>query len=184
MLMKIIATFRILTLCLVGLILISCASISSQEQSRISVDLQGDCQRLYGSNKKDPVFGWDYVGWTGRNRVFAVGNANGQQSCGFAHDGVLGKSHNELAITALGICNSRMPGGIGCQVYAIDSNIVYSPSAIQTNSTPMSRPINNSNPPPATSNSISIQDAKSKCSDLGFKSGTEGFGKCVLQLSK
>ncbi len=26
--------------------------------------------------------------------------------------------------------------------------------------------------------------AKIKCNDLGFKSGTEGFGKCVLQLSK
>jgi hypothetical protein len=29
-----------------------------------------------------------------------------------------------------------------------------------------------------------LSDAKKKCSDLGFKSGTEGFGKCVLQLSK
>lgn len=33
-------------------------------------------------------------------------------------------------------------------------------------------------------NSSNIDDAKKKCSDLGFKSGTEGFGKCVLQLSK
>ena len=32
--------------------------------------------------------------------------------------------------------------------------------------------------------SINIDDAKKKCSDLGFKSGTEGFGKCVLQLTK
>jgi len=29
-----------------------------------------------------------------------------------------------------------------------------------------------------------IDSAKSKCTELGFKSGTEGFGKCVLQLSK
>jgi len=29
-----------------------------------------------------------------------------------------------------------------------------------------------------------INQAKKKCTDLGFKSGTEGFGKCVLQLSK
>ena len=27
-------------------------------------------------------------------------------------------------------------------------------------------------------------NAKSKCADLGFKSGTDGFGKCVLQLSR
>lgn len=26
--------------------------------------------------------------------------------------------------------------------------------------------------------------AKSKCGELGFKQGTEGFGKCVLQLTK
>ena len=32
--------------------------------------------------------------------------------------------------------------------------------------------------------SNNIESAKNKCSDLGFKSGTEGFGKCVLQLSK
>lgn len=30
----------------------------------------------------------------------------------------------------------------------------------------------------------SIDSAKSKCVELGFKAGTEGFGKCVLQLSK
>lgn len=29
-----------------------------------------------------------------------------------------------------------------------------------------------------------IDAAKSKCVDLGFKAGTENFGKCVLQLSK
>ena len=32
--------------------------------------------------------------------------------------------------------------------------------------------------------SNNIESAKNKCSDLGFKTGTEGFGKCVLQLSK
>lgn len=29
-----------------------------------------------------------------------------------------------------------------------------------------------------------IDSAKAACKDLGFKLGTEGFGKCVLQLSK
>jgi hypothetical protein len=32
--------------------------------------------------------------------------------------------------------------------------------------------------------SNNIESAKNKCSNLGFKTGTEGFGKCVLQLSK
>ena len=31
---------------------------------------------------------------------------------------------------------------------------------------------------------LSIDVAKEKCTELGFKSATEGFGKCVLQLSK
>jgi hypothetical protein len=30
----------------------------------------------------------------------------------------------------------------------------------------------------------SIDEAKKKCADLGFKMGTEGFGNCVLKLSK
>ena len=34
------------------------------------------------------------------------------------------------------------------------------------------------------SQNFDIDSAKLKCNDLGFKSGTEGFGKCVLQLSK
>lgn len=29
-----------------------------------------------------------------------------------------------------------------------------------------------------------LQEAKTKCAELGFKPNTEGFGKCVLQLSK
>ncbi len=35
-----------------------------------------------------------------------------------------------------------------------------------------------------TQNLTSVDDAKRKCTDLGFKAGTESFGKCVLQLSK
>jgi hypothetical protein len=34
------------------------------------------------------------------------------------------------------------------------------------------------------SNSISLDTAKVKCADLGFKASTEAFGKCVLQLTK
>ena len=29
-----------------------------------------------------------------------------------------------------------------------------------------------------------IESTKKTCSDIGFKPGTEGFGKCVLQLTK
>jgi len=33
-------------------------------------------------------------------------------------------------------------------------------------------------------NNLSIESAKIKCSELGFLQATEGFGKCVLQLTK
>jgi hypothetical protein len=34
------------------------------------------------------------------------------------------------------------------------------------------------------SNGISMSDAQNKCRELGFNPKTEGFGKCVLQLTK
>ena len=41
-------------------------------------------------------------------------------------------------------------------------------------------------PTPQTQNQVGMEigEAKSKCTDLGFKTGTEAFGKCVLRLSK
>ena len=40
-----------------------------------------------------------------------------------------------------------------------------------------------STPAPAIKASkVSIDDAKSQCSDIGFKKGTERFGECVLEL--
>ena len=37
---------------------------------------------------------------------------------------------------------------------------------------------------PPTTDRLSLDASKKKCADLGFKPSTEGFGKCVLQLSK
>jgi serine kinase of HPr protein (carbohydrate metabolism regulator) len=31
---------------------------------------------------------------------------------------------------------------------------------------------------------LSLEASKQKCTELGFKPATEGYGKCVLQLSK
>jgi len=31
---------------------------------------------------------------------------------------------------------------------------------------------------------LDLSSSRQKCSELGFKAGTEGFGKCVLQLTK
>ena len=35
---------------------------------------------------------------------------------------------------------------------------------------------------PTATPTVSIKDAKSQCSDIGFKKGTEKFGDCVLEL--
>jgi hypothetical protein len=37
---------------------------------------------------------------------------------------------------------------------------------------------------PVQQSSANMDDAKKKCSDLGSKTGTEGFGQCVLKLSR
>ena len=37
-------------------------------------------------------------------------------------------------------------------------------------------------PTPTPTPKVSIEDAKSQCSDIGFKAGTEKFGDCVLEL--
>jgi len=37
---------------------------------------------------------------------------------------------------------------------------------------------------PPQKQSMSIEDASQKCLDIGFKSGTETFGSCVLKLTR
>lgn len=37
-------------------------------------------------------------------------------------------------------------------------------------------------PTPTTTTKVTIEDAKSQCTDIGFKAGTEKFGDCVLEL--
>jgi hypothetical protein len=36
--------------------------------------------------------------------------------------------------------------------------------------------------PATTTPKVTIDDAKSQCTDIGFKTGTERFGECVLEL--
>ena len=36
--------------------------------------------------------------------------------------------------------------------------------------------------PATTTTKVTIDDAKSQCTDIGFKKGTERFGECVLEL--
>jgi hypothetical protein len=45
-------------------------------------------------------------------------------------------------------------------------------------------PLREEIPKQGNQGNLDIESSKKKCGDLGFKSGTDGFGKCVLQLSK
>jgi hypothetical protein len=38
--------------------------------------------------------------------------------------------------------------------------------------------------PTAKNTEANLEDAKKKCTDLGFQQATEGFGNCVLKLAK
>lgn len=63
----------------------------------------------------------------------------------------------------------------------VDDYINGFPSTVQRSSmsstSPQRKELSSSNKEP-------IDDAKTKCTELGFKANTESFGKCVLKLSK
>ena len=91
--------------------------------------------------------------------------------------------YSELKDRAIQICYSlgglknepyiHMDGVLGYKVYRYQCNgpqpINYAPA-----------PVNNLPP----KQSVSIDQAKQQCKDLGFKLGTEKFGNCVLELTK
>ncbi|MBU3598568.1 hypothetical protein [Polynucleobacter bastaniensis] len=56
----------------------------------------------------------------------------------------------------------------------------YQCNGMQSYSAPPASPVQK---PPVTT-LLSIEQAKSKCVDLGFKQGTEQFGNCVLKFTK
>ena len=56
------------------------------------------------------------------------------------------------------------------------TQVISSPGAV----VPLTAPVS----PSVLINSNSLTEAKMKCAQIGFTEGTEGFGKCVLQLSK
>lgn len=60
---------------------------------------------------------------------------------------------------------------------------IVQPEVIQNNN-PIEKSIDSTQLPEKVGNKLSIDVAKIKCAELGFKPATEGFGKCVLQLSK
>lgn len=92
-------------------------------------------------------------------------------------------SEAELNSKASGMCYSR-----GYSYYTLvdakrngaHKQLTYQCSKQSPNPTPQ---LSNQQPIQQSSTS-SLEDAKKKCVDLGFKTGTDGFGNCVLKLTK
>ena len=59
----------------------------------------------------------------------------------------------------------------------------YSCNGLAQNSQENPMPLSMPNIPKGKQN-LSIEQSKEKCSELGFKSGTEAFGNCVLKITK
>ena len=68
---------------------------------------------------------------------------------------------------------SDMPPSNSIYGYVLNRSCGFNPSVAQIGSTK-----------PVVAGSSNLSDTKAKCSDLGFKKGTEQFGNCVLKLSK
>ena len=110
---------------------------------------------------------WDFVNF---NSIFSISNIN-KSVYRCSESKIYSKEKNNYVGTNFSIIEGS---GLAGFHYNICQG-VYS-KLIKTKNT-QSQPV-------VSQNVSNIDDAKKKCSDLGFKSGTEGFGKCVLQLSK
>jgi hypothetical protein len=80
-----------------------------------------------------------------------------------------------------------------CRLYARENEIVWndpSRSISLPGSNPSPAPVAPAYNPPqqfipsAETRGESLDSAKAKCADIGFKAGTQKFGECVLKLSK
>ncbi len=133
--------------------------------------------------------------------VFALGeDANGNQKCAYAsavdtcvswytdtgEDSVCWVRNTAEAIRR---CENITSVNATCRVLARNNKIVWDPSANKlqnTNKSLENKPVANEGQKSQATNAslMSVNEAQSKCEELGFSPKTEKFGQCVLQLSK
>ena len=70
--------------------------------------------------------------------------------------------------------SSRIYHNLQHKHYQEKSQALVPPPTTTTTPTPTTSPT-------STTTKVTIEDAKSQCSDIGFKKGTERFGECVLE---
>ena len=113
-------------------------------------------------------------------------NYIGELSIGEVAPSLRDVAYSELKDRAVEICSTL--GGLKYEPsISLDGLLGYKRYKYQCNGP---QPVNYSpapiaNPSQAPNNSsVSIDQAKQQCKDLGFKTGTEKFGNCVLELTK
>jgi hypothetical protein len=161
-----------------------CAHVTSGERVAAERYLKSSCLEAFLSSRttvSSDGFGYQY--WRYQPRAFAVANYGDQQVCGW-YRGAAGANRNSINEEAIQACNKYLPPGLVCGLFAVDDSIVGIPTSHSIQQAPIENIQKPSPPSPSsTSQQLGIDKAKVKCADLGFKLGTEGFGKCVLKLS-
>jgi hypothetical protein len=107
---------------------------------------------------------------------------DGQKYVGEFNDGKRNGQGIEYAPSGSITSQGRWENGVLVQSFAIDAKFFpfTSPSVRAATSNQSS----SKSAEGQMQTTASITTAKVKCADIGFTPGTEGFGKCVLQLSK
>ncbi len=156
-----------------------CAHVTSGERVAAERYLKSPCLEAFLSSRttsSSDGFGYQY--WRYKPRAFAVANYGDQQVCGW-YVGAVGADRNAINQAAIQTCNQYLPSGLVCGLFAIDDTVVGVPASHSIQQVPKENVQKNS-----SSQQPDIDKAKIKCAELGFKTGTEEFGKCVLRLSQ
>ncbi len=184
--------------------------VATPNESVTRNDLRGQCFAMFMYPRFEgdqPAglyqgrIGYQYWGEKIKIKAFAIGvdDKDGQVCAYFMQGAESGANMESVKMKAIQTCNSFSKGTNTCVIYAIgDQTIVYDrlhhTQLIQNQKNALAQRLKvdqelkqNSAQAPAISNkqpSIDFNTAKIKCAELGFKESTEGFGKCVLQLTK
>lgn len=154
-------------------------------------DLVGSCLNLFLDSG---VGRYQYVANASTGRAaFALASYGNQQACGMAtnmssdvQDNLFFSmpSFEKLEAVAIQRCeNAKSPSiKTPCLTYARNNEIVWNPSMHIKVTNPQPDQKSQELKPPIQT--LDINDAKAKCADLGFTPNTEGFGKCVLRITK
>jgi len=161
--------------------------------------------KLHGHGIYTYANGNQYVGEHLENKSFGQGTYTfvsgnkyvGEVNDGKAHgQGIYYRSNGDVA---LGEWKEGKPDGLHIEYHAgktvkrsgifKDGNLVSSEYIDPNSFTRIARNnivslVSDTQQKNKESNSLNMDNAKSKCEELGFKTTTEGFGKCVLQLTK